>query len=74
MQLYRVGAPFESISTQYTLFLIIIVFWLNEANGPMLFLFRIFGLEFCKGSADCVKLSPGTLVNVVLIMQDVVYI
>ena len=55
--------------TRVCLFLIIIVFWLNEADRFATFCLRWFSLEFCQSGADGVKLGTGALVYVILIRK-----
>ena len=58
--------------TRVGLFLIIIVFWLNEADGFAIFSLRWFSLELSKCDADSVELGTSTLVYVVLICKNVI--
>ena len=53
------------------LFLIIIVLWLYEADGVARLCLRWFGLELCQSGANCIELGPGTLIDIVLISEDI---
>ena len=57
-----------------TLFIFVVIFWLYKSYPAPWFLPWLFGLQFCQSRRDVFELHAGTLVNVILVMQNILYI